>query len=191
VIAVALPGAQVRFTERADGDLRDPAVLERLRAELGLERIVSGKQPHGVEIAEDDREADGRLTRAGNVGCLVFVADCLPVALSGPGVVAMVHAGWGGLAAGVLEAGVAATGATHAVIGPGAGPCCYEVGPEVHEAFGLAPQRARIDLKALAAERLRGINVQDLGICTICSPDYFSYRRDGTQERQGGVVWRG
>jgi copper oxidase (laccase) domain-containing protein len=182
----------VRFTGTAEGDLRDPAVLEALRAELGLQRIVAGPQPHGTEIADDGRPADGRLTRSRGAGCLVFVADCLPVALEGPDVVAMVHAGWGGLAAGVLEAGVAATGATRAVIGPGAGPCCYEVGPEVHEAFGLPPRQANIDLKAIAAQRLRAAGVQtveDVGICTICSPAHFSYRRDGTDARQGGIAW--
>lgn len=193
MIAVSLPGAEVRFSARAHGNLRDAAALDALRAGLGLERIICGPQVHGIEIAEDARDADGRLTREHGVGCLVFVADCLPVALVGPGVVAMVHAGWGGLAAGVLEAGVAATGATHAVIGPGAGPCCYEVGPEVHEAFGLPAQRANIDLKAIAAQRLRdaGVSsVEDTGVCTICSPQYFSYRRDKTDARQGGVVWR-
>jgi YfiH family protein len=182
----------VRFTAIADGDLRDPAVLEALRSELGLERIVCGPQPHGAEIAEDDRPADGRLTSTPGVGCLVFVADCLPVALEGPDVVAMVHAGWGGLAGGVLEAGVAATGATRAVIGPGAGPCCYEVGPEVHAAFGLPPRQANIDLKAIAAQRLRAAGVEtveDAGICTICSRDHFSYRRDKTDARQGGIAW--
>ncbi|HEX6390315.1 MAG TPA: polyphenol oxidase family protein [Solirubrobacteraceae bacterium] len=179
----------VRFTGRAQGDLRDPAALEALRAELGLERIVCGPQVHGVEIAEDDRPADGRLARTAGVGCLVFVADCLPVALQGPGGVCMAHAGWRGLAGGVLEAAVDAVGATHAVIGPGAGPCCYEVGPEVFEAFGLAPQRARIDMKALAAERLAGLEVQDVGVCTICSPEHFSHRRDKTTARQAGIAW--
>jgi copper oxidase (laccase) domain-containing protein len=92
----------------------------------------------------------------------------------------------------VLEAGVAATGATHAVIGPGAGPCCYEVGPEVHEAFGMPPRRGKIDLKAIAAQRLHdaGVtSVQDVGVCTICSPEHFSYRRDKTDARQAGVTW--
>ncbi len=179
----------VRFTGRAEGDLRDPATLEALRTELGLERIVCGPQPHGVGIAEDDREADVRLTREPGVGVLVFVADCLPVALQGPDGVCIAHAGWRGLAAGVLEAAAEAVAATHAVIGPGAGACCYEVGPEVHEAFGLTPRRATIDMKALAAERLGGLEVRDVGVCTICSPAHFSYRRDRTDARQGGVAW--
>jgi copper oxidase (laccase) domain-containing protein len=78
------------------------------------------------------------------------------------------------------------------VIGPGAGPCCYEVGPEVHAAFGLPPRQAKIDLKAIAAQRLRAAGVQtveDAGVCTICSPDHFSYRRDKTGARQGGIAW--
>lgn len=179
----------VRFTGCADGDARDPETLERLRVELGLERLVCGPQLHGIEIAADDRPADARLTRAHGVGCLVLVADCLPVALGGPGGVAMAHAGWRGLAGGVLEAAAEAVSATHAVIGPGAGRCCYEVGPEVHEALGLPPQRARIDLKVLAAERLAGLDVRDVGVCTICSPEHFSHRRDGTDARQAGIAW--
>ncbi len=180
----------VRFTGIAEGDLRDPAALERLRVQLGLERIVCGPQVHGTEVAEDDRPADARLTRTRGVGVVVFVADCLPVALHGPEGVCMAHAGWRGLADGVLEAAADAVGATHAVIGPGAGPCCYEVGPEVHAALGT-PVAATADLKRVAAERLRtrGVEVEDVGICTICSAEHFSYRRDKTTARQGGIAW--
>ena len=83
---------------------------------------------------------------------MVLSADCLPVALGCEGAVAMVHAGWRGLAAGVLEEGVAALrelggrGAIEAVIGPCAGGCCYEVGPEVHaRARRAAPAGGRKD----------------------------------------------
>jgi hypothetical protein len=64
-----------------------------------------------------------------------MVADCLPVALAGPGGVAMLHCGWRGLAAGIVERGVDEVGAEAAAVGPGIGPCCYEVGPEVVERF--------------------------------------------------------
>jgi copper oxidase (laccase) domain-containing protein len=84
-----------------------------------------------------------------------------------------------------------------AAIGPGVGGCCYEVGPEVHAAFGRdVPEKANIDLRAIARERLGALGaaaVHDVGLCTICAdPDlFFSHRRDrGTTGRQGGIAWR-
>jgi copper oxidase (laccase) domain-containing protein len=114
----------------------------------------------------------------------------------------MVHAGWRGLAAGVLDEGVAAlrdlgaAGPVVAAIGPGAGPCCYEVGDEVRAAFADLPEARhgrRIDLKAIAAARLRAAGVEELhdaGLCTICDARFFSHRREhGTTGRQGGLAW--
>jgi YfiH family protein len=149
-------------------------------------------------------EADGQATNLCGLGATVLIADCLPVALGTDGAVAMVHAGWRGLGAGVLEEGVCAVrelggdGDLVAVIGPGAGPCCYEVGEEVHAAFGGAhrvesrPGR-RIDLKALARDRLLAAGVtevRDVDVCTICDERFFSYRREGARAgRQAGVAW--
>jgi hypothetical protein len=135
---------------------------------------------------------------------MVLTADCLPVALGCGGAVATVHAGWRGLAAGVLEEGVRAVRELGdadeiiAIIGPGAGPCCYEVGEEVHAAFagshriGTPPAR-RIDLKTIARDRLLAIGVtevNDLAACTICDERFFSYRREGARAgRQGAIAW--
>jgi hypothetical protein len=128
---------------------------------------------------------------------MVQVADCLPVAVGGAGAVAMLHAGWRGLAAGVLEEGVAALRALGAaeplaaVIGPGARGCCYEVGDEVRDALGVTGARA--DLATVAARRLAALGVErieDVGRCTICDPRFFSYRREGEAAgRQAGVAW--
>lgn len=218
-LAIALPGAQVRFTTRRGGvstgpyaslnlgpwTADDPGAVaanqERLRAGLGLRWLSLGRQVHGADVVDagDGGDADGRVTREHGTGVMVLTADCLPVALAGGDGVAMIHAGWRGLAAGILEAGVAALGGdVAAAIGPGAGGCCYEVGPEVHAAFGEdGPDGARpIDLKAIAAARLRAAGVatvHDCGLCTICGdPDlFFSHRRDaGVTGRQGGVAWR-
>ena len=91
-----------------------------------------------------------------------------------------------------------AGGELTAAIGPGAGPCCYEVGDEVHEAFAGLPaahHARRLDLKAIARARLQeaGVGeVQDLGLCTICADPglLFSHRRDrGVTGRQAGVAW--
>ena len=80
-------------------------------------------------------EVDGHVVAAPGLAPLVFVADCVPVALAGPGGVAMLHCGWRGLAAGIVAQGAEAVGATDAAIGPSIGPCCYEVGEEVLAAF--------------------------------------------------------
>jgi hypothetical protein len=119
--------------------------------------------------------------------------------------VAVLHAGWRGLAGGVIDEGIRAirelggSGPLAAAVGPGAGPCCYEVGEEVHEVFASrfpgARHGANLDLKAIARSTLEraGVDhVHDVGLCTICSdPElFFSHRRDrGVTGRQAGAAW--
>lgn len=211
----------------------DPeAVIEnrgRLTAALGVapERVAYGRQVHGAELAEhssrgsfcapqgkkepragDPTEVDGQIVRDPGVAGLVFVADCLPVALRGPGGVAMLHCGWRGLAAGIVAAGASAVGATEAAIGPGIGACCYEVGEEVLEAFRplgggiVGPNQgapgptagAHLDLPEVARRLLASAGVervQSAGLCTACEPElFFSHRRDaGRTGRQAGLAW--
>jgi polyphenol oxidase len=211
----------------------DEAVVvnrERLAQALGLdpERIPIGLQIHGADIAFHDGpqrpspfahpgseipEVDGHVVSVPALAPLVLAADCLPVALSGPGGVAMLHCGWRGLAAGIVATGAAAVGATAAAIGPGIGPCCYEVGEDVVAAFsglgegvvdaGGGPvsgagvpksSRRRLDLPAVARRLLReaGVGrVESAGLCTSCEPGlFFSHRRDaGRTGRQAGLVW--
>jgi YfiH family protein len=159
----------------------------------------------GIEIppatmAQPEVEADGQATALRGLGAIVLTADCLPIALGTTSAVAMVHAGWRGLAAGVLEEGVRAVrelggdGEIVAIVGPGAGPCCYAVGEEVHAAFGGAHRDGKnIDLKAIARERLLAagvMEVRDVAACTICDERFFSHRREGARAgRQGGVAW--
>jgi YfiH family protein len=145
---------------------------------------------------------DGHATAAPGVAAIVLAADCLPVVLAARGAVAAVHAGWRGLAAGVLEEGVRALrdvggdGEIAAAVGPCAGPCCYEVGEEVREAFagkGECRDGRTIDLRALAHERLRAAGVaevRDVAACTICDERFFSHRREGARAgRQAAVAW--
>jgi copper oxidase (laccase) domain-containing protein len=136
---------------------------------------------------------------------MVTVADCLPVAVAGDGAVAMLHAGWRGLAGGIVAEGVGAlrelgaAGPLAAAIGPGAGPCCYEVGEDVHAVFadrGLDIRNGRnLDLKAIARAELERVGVEvvhDVCLCTICADPslLFSHRRDaGVTGRQAGVAW--
>jgi copper oxidase (laccase) domain-containing protein len=110
----------------------------------------------------------------------------------------MLHCGWRGLAGGIVERGVAEVDAQAAVIGPGIGPCCYEVGDEVRDAFaslgaGTASGRM-LDLREaarrlLAEAGLERVEISDL--CTSCHPElFFSHRRDrGRTGRQAGLVW--
>jgi YfiH family protein len=197
----------------------EPAtVLEnrrRLAAALGFppERVAIGRQVHGVELRVNSgpqvpspfadpgspiAEVDGQVIAGPGQAALVFVADCLPVALAGPGGVAMLHCGWRGLAAGIVARGAEAVAATDAAIGPGIGACCYEVGEEVLGAFaelgpGIADGRM-LDLSEVARRLLERAGVERIesaGICTSCEPDlFFSHRRDrGTTGRQAGIAW--
>jgi hypothetical protein len=144
-------------------------------------------------------DADGQISTRPGVAPLVLTADCLPVALASDAAVGMVHAGWRGLAAGVLEQAVSKMdGPVAAAVGPCARGCCYEVGDEVREALGVPPAGAPkpIDLPAIARDRLvaAGVTtVEDCGLCTMCTDPslFFSHRRDGPRTgRQGGVAWR-
>jgi YfiH family protein len=187
-----------------------------LKEQLGVQ-LAYIRQVHGTDVrrvidppveptdAIELPECDGQATAMPGVAPMVMTADCLPVAVAGAGAVAMLHAGWRGLAGGILAEGVdavrelGAEGSLQAAIGPGAGPCCYEVGEEVHAAFtdqDLDIRRGRnLDLKAIAREQLRraGVGVvHDVELCTICGDPtlLFSHRRDGgITGRQAGVVW--
>jgi YfiH family protein len=214
-------GGRVLFTSRAEGNMssvagegaRDGALARaRLREQIGAAALARGYQVHGstvtrvTEMPAADADApgvraDGQATALEGVAAMVLAADCLPVALGAGGAVAMVHAGWRGLAAGVLAQGVVALRELEqedaeivAVIGPCAGACCYEVGEDVHGAFPGSHRRGRmIDLRAIAREQLAAVGVSDVGDtggCTICDERYFSHRREGARAgRQAGVVW--
>lgn len=175
-----LPGATAAFTTRTFGDAKES--LAPLAA-LGIEpdSIVSARQVHGVDLAFHDRgevpgEADGHVIGApGKIG-LVFGADCLPIALVGPGGAAILHGGRRGLEQGIAARGAAAVEATAAAVGPGIGPCCYEVD---------LWQEARRQLREAGVEQ-----VEAADLCTSCEEElFFSYRRDGDARRQAGLVW--
>lgn len=187
-------------------------LADRFGVRLAMCRQVHGTAIHDAcepTIGADGRAlvelplVDGQVTTAPGLATMVLVADCLPIALAAPGAVAVLHAGWRGLAGGIVEAGIAELRAragfeaeVSAAIGPGVGGCCYEVGPEVHAAFGrTVHSRATIDLKAIARDELRAAGVEqvyDIGLCTMCSDPslFFSHRRDaGVTGRQAGIAW--
>ncbi|HVV89469.1 MAG TPA: polyphenol oxidase family protein [Solirubrobacterales bacterium] len=199
-------------------DDADAAVVEnrsRLAGAVGVEPrdVPIGLQVHGADLAVHAvpqepspyaepgpplEAVDGHVVRRPGLAPLVLTADCLPVALAGPDGVAMLHCGWRGLAAGIVERGARAVEATSAAIGPGIGPCCYEVGPEVLDAFadlggGIADGRM-LDLPEVARRLLAraGVaQVESAGLCTFCEGDlFFSHRRDrGVTGRMGNLAW--
>jgi len=173
-------------------------------AALDARTIAMGWQVHGTDVKEWDAPPDGELekvdahvTARDDLALLVLVADCLPVALAGGDRVGMVHCGWRGLADGILPRAVAHfEEPPAAAVGPGIGPCCYEVGDAVRAHFDARFADGRmLDLRAVAEAALRAAGVEQIehvDFCTSCRPDlFFSHRRDaGITGRQGGLVWR-
>ncbi|GAB3730988.1 peptidoglycan editing factor PgeF [Luteimonas pelagia] len=203
----------------------DPGVVARNRAVLhDLAGLPSAprwlRQVHGTRVARfdgppgdaEDPEADAAVTSSAGVVLAILTADCLPVVLASRdgGEVAAAHAGWRGLAAGVLEATLSAmqapAGDIVAWLGPAAGPSAYEVGREVYDAFvdrdpgartAFAPTRPghwHVDLHALARRRLAaaGVDAAHGGAwCTISDPArFFSHRRDARTGRMATLAWR-
>lgn len=176
------------------------------------------RQVHGVDVAiepgDDEPEADASVTSIPGTVLAILTADCLPVVFAAKvgSEIAAAHAGWRGLADGVLEATVAAirtpADAIVAWLGPCAGPQAYEIGEEVFDAFvsrdaraetGFAATRPghwKVDLYALARQRLveAGIAMENIhggGRCTISDPSrFFSHRRDQRTGRMATLVWR-
>jgi YfiH family protein len=219
--SVELRHATAVFTGIAEGDLGrttgepDAAVVANragLLENLGLSGVLVPAQVHGAGVVQAAEaagyrvggvEADALVTAAPSQALAVHVADCLPIVVAGAGGLAVIHAGWRGLAGGVIESAVerlrALTGEEplEAVVGPGAGGCCYEAGPEVHAAlagYGASTGRL-IDLRSVARAKLAACGVASIGaveLCTLCAPPglLFSYRRDGPQTgRQAGIAW--
>jgi len=199
---------------------------QRLLADAIGATPVYLNQVHGakvVRLAASDLEADasvhdadGSVTTEPGIACAAQVADCLPVLFAAPGgrAVGAAHAGWRGLAAGVLEATLAqiceAAGCeaseVQAWLGACIGPQQFEVGPDVLEAFGastIADDSPRFvakaagkwyaDLPALARDRLQAAGVRTIGggrWCTVSEPSrFFSFRRDRVTGRMAAVIW--
>ncbi len=206
---------------------RPEAVREnrrRLAAALGTGPFAVAGLVHGSRVVRVGRRragagfqdpagrvpgADGLLTSSPALALAVTCADCLPVVLASPDgrAVAVVHAGWRGLAGGVLQRAVAAMGGgvgLRAAIGPAVGPCHYEVGEDValavaagSEAGAVTVRRAgrlALDLAATARAVLRSAGVRRIevaDVCTACHPDrFFSHRRDGRTGRQAAIAMR-
>ena len=174
-------------------------------------------QVHGTAVADADSaqglpQADAAVARGPARACAVLTADCLPVLLcdDAGSVVGAAHAGWRGLAAGVLEATVArmavAPARLRAWLGPAIGAQAFEVGDEVRAAFvaddpvaaaaftpGREAGKWMADLERLARRRLHRagvVRVAGGGVCTVSTPErFYSYRRDGVTGRFASLIW--
>jgi YfiH family protein len=156
-----------------------------------------------ADVRATDRLGDASITREQGKVLAIMVADCLPVVFTSRcgDIVGIAHAGWRGLADGVLSSTVIALGAGSilAWMGPAIGPCHYNVGQDVRARFASATgfvagseSKFSMDLYAIAKEQLQflGVEVFGGGLCTYCdSSRFFSYRRDGVTGRMGGFIW--
>lgn len=168
-------------------------------------------QVHGARVIDADTtgtvvQADAAVARRPGTVCVVKVADCMPVLFAADAVVGAAHAGWRGLAAGVLEATLDAMrvppASVSAWLGPAIGAQVYEVGDEVRAAFAghesafkpTRPGHWLLDLYAVARARLAARGVRDIrggGFCTFTERErFFSYRRDKAAERMAALIWR-
>ncbi len=219
-----LEGVSCVFVGRGPSPRPDPAGLLHLLDVDGRRpvRLATARQVHSdrcLVLAGDDSgvagEADALITRERGLALGIAAADCVALVALDPqaGVLGVVHAGWRGTLAGVLEKALErmqkGLGARPERIlvcaGPAAGACCYQVGPEVAEAFGrkrpIHTARALIErrpkeffLDLIEANRLQaeeagvdGGRFEALGVCTVCRPDLcHSYRRDGAS---AGRMW--
>jgi polyphenol oxidase len=228
VICWPVDGYEIVFTTRLGGVSEGPYASLNLGRKSGdqVERIDENRRIACVAIGADleklalnfqvhsDRvlratpgirgeHADGLWTDEPGLPILAMSADCLPIALAridtDKPAVAVLHVGWRGLLAGIVEAGVRVVGGRGlaAAIGPGIGPCCYEVREEVaapfRDRFGEDVVRERrLDLWTSAERALHAAGVERLDRfdrCTACEPDtFFSHRRDAGRTGRQGVI---
>jgi len=192
--------------ERVDENRR------RACAEIGAdaERLALNYQFHSTLVHRAraglrGERGDGLWTDESNLPILAMSADCLPIALARTNgrvpAVAVAHAGWRGLLAGVIDGAVAALGDGElaAAIGPGIGPCCYEVQDDVADPYrarfgGEVVRDGKLDLWRAAETALHDAGVPQVDrfdLCTACRPDlFFSHRRDGKPRGVQGVLAR-
>ena len=188
---------------------------KRLCGRVGVdpETATMAWQYHSAVVAKADgrgvvtpglefERCDGLWTDEPGRAVMLLTADCLPIAITrtnGRPAVAVLHAGWRGLLAGIAEAGARALGggSLAAAVGPGIGPCCYEVGDEVaasfRERFGHdVVVGRRLDLAEAAERALRAAGcetVERVGLCTSCDEElFFSHRRDRGRTGRQGIV---
>lgn len=189
------------------GDERTDVTENRRRAATALgfdpARLALALQVHAADVLDVAAgeagvlgEADGLFTASPGPVLAILAADCAPVVLWGVRGIAIVHAGWRGLVAGVVAKGVERVGEVRgAWVGPAIKACCYEVGPEVVAGFHAAGlpvhDEDHVDPGGAAGAALRAAGAERVAVsdvCTSCDERFFSYRRDGVTGRHGAFV---
>jgi YfiH family protein len=194
------------FTEAEDGDQRnDLTARSALSSWLGIQREwATLRQVHGTTLIRALRpgelgEGDALWSDVPGLPLAVFTADCFGVVLKAKSAVGVAHAGWRGATLGVVSALRAEmTAAGHppssAAIGPGIGPCCFEVGRDVAERFPdhlseTSWGAVSVDLAASIRRELEGLDVWTLGVCTMHEGSHYSYRRTKSAQRVATIAW--
>jgi YfiH family protein len=196
----------VAFTDGGDGDQRhDLTARAAVSAWLGLPwRWATVRQVHGTRVIHASgpgelAEADAIWTTTPTLPLAVFTADCFGVVLVADGAVGVAHAGWRGAADGVVaslreEMSDRGHFPRFAAVGPGIGPCCFEVGPEVSGRFPLDVAETSwgstsVDLASAIRRSLEGLEVWLSGACTMHDPGLYSHRQSRTLLRHATVAW--
>ena len=198
------PYSSLNLGTKGDDPARVAENRRRACELLGLDpsRLAVNLQRHSPTVHRAEPGARGEpgdalWTDEPGLPMRALAADCLPIAIAaanGRPALAVVHAGWRGLAEGVVEAAVAAVGGgSAAVVGPAVGPCCYEVGPEVAALFDDDLTRdGNLDLWSAAERALAGAGVERVDrvdLCTCCNEElFFSHRRDGPHRGFQAVI---
>lgn len=202
-------GVQAFVTTAASGDMGSEEGRGFLKQRVPAQPRWM-HQVHGPRVIDADStttlvQADAAVARKAGTVCVVKIADCMPVLFAGEGVVAAAHAGWRGLAAGVLEATIdamrVAPGSLQVWMGPAIGPRAYEVGEDVRAALSGYPSAFEptrpghwlLDLYGVARAKLEARGVKEIrggGFCTYSERErFFSYRRDRDSRRMAALIW--
>ncbi|WP_081825243.1 polyphenol oxidase family protein [Persephonella sp. IF05-L8] len=193
------------FTEKKDGNMREPSNREKLVNKFPIKSLLIPNQKHTANIIFPEninQEADGIVIEEKNIAGGVLTADCMPVVLTDFNRLVVIHAGWKGLLSGIIQKGIEffeKKENIYAFIGAHARKCCYEVQQDFIEKNGIEKKyiykennKLTFAMSELATDILRkyGVKqVEDLSICTICSDSLFSYRKGNFNERVLTFAW--
>ena len=194
------------FTDATDGDQRnDLTARSAVSSWLGISRDwATVRQVHGsvvvrAEASGELDEADAIWSDVPGLPMAVFTADCFGVVLTSESAVGVAHAGWRGVTSGVVPAlreEMMQSGHVPriAAIGPGIGPCCFEVGSDVADRFPEDLTETRwgatsVDLAKVLIRQLEGLDIWLSGACTMHEASLYSHRRSGTSLRNATIAW--
>jgi len=197
----------VVYTEAKDGNQRVSDKRKRILKIYGFDTVFIPNQKHTNTVLnyfDPEAEADGIFVNGKRTPVGVLTADCLPVVITDFSSVAVIHAGWRGLVNGIIENTLVffeRKKDLFAFIGPSAGRCCYEVQKDfmenmlkigIDKKYFYLDRKIRFSLKELASDKLKKCGIKevfDISLCTICSDEFFSYRKGDFDKRILTFAW--